>query len=133
AQVTSADLWEAVHRATGLPIVADFYTHLYPAGAVTMERRSLFDALCVVGDVLGTRWTKDNDFLLCRSTSYFWDKLKEVPNRYLQRWGEDRNAAGGLPLEDFIEMAGMTDQQIDSKPVARGIEQCWGLREWGYF
>src|SRR5205085_5994865 len=27
--VFSSDVWEAVHRATGLPIVADFYTHMY--------------------------------------------------------------------------------------------------------
>jgi hypothetical protein len=128
----SADVWEAVHQVTGLPIVADFYTHLYPLGQVTVERDTLYEALCTVGDALGVRWRKEGDFLLCRSANYFWDKLKEVPNRYLHRWAQDRNAKGGLPLEDFLEMATMTDQQLDSGPVAEGIQRAWGLPEWGW-
>jgi hypothetical protein len=109
----SSDVWEAVHRATGLPIIADFYTHLYPVGKLTVERRPLFQALCAVGDALGVRWTKDGEFLLCRSTSYYWDKLREVPNRYLQQWVRDRDANGGLPFADFLEMATMSDPQLD--------------------
>jgi hypothetical protein len=128
----SADVWEAVHRETGLPIVADFYTHLYPLNKVTVERKRLFEALCTVGDTLGSRWRREGDFLACRSGSYFWDKLKEVPNRYLQRWMHDRDANGGLPLAAFLEMAMMTDQQLDSDPVAEGIQRAWGLPEWGW-
>jgi hypothetical protein len=128
----SADAWEAIHQATGLPIVADFYTHLFPLGKLSVDQRSLFEALCTVGDALGTKWRKDGDFLLCRSTSYFWDKLKEVPNRYLQRWARDRDANSGLPLADFLEMAMMADQQLDSDPVAQGIEHYWGLPEWAW-
>jgi hypothetical protein len=130
--VSSADVWEAVHRATGLPIVADSYTRLYPVERVTLPRQPLFQALCTAGDALGARWRKDGDFLVCRSTSYFWDKLKEVPNRYLQRWARSRDVSGGLPLADFLEMGMMTDQQLDSVPVAEGIEHCWGLREWAW-
>jgi hypothetical protein len=131
AHAVSADAWEAVHQATGLPIVADFYTRLYPADKLRVEGKPLFDALCTIGDTLGARWRKDGDFLLCRSTSYFWDKLKEVPNRYLQRWGKDRDANGGLPLADVMEMAAMPDQQLDSATVSQGIEQYWKLPEWG--
>src|SRR5262249_26302996 len=40
----SADVWEAVHRATGQSIVADFYSHLYPVQAVTVSDAPLFDA-----------------------------------------------------------------------------------------
>jgi hypothetical protein len=130
ACATSADAWEAVHRATGLPIIADFYTHLFPVGKFTVDHASLFQALCQMGDAMGVRWTMDGDFLLCRSTSYFWDKLKEVPNRYLQRWARDRDANGGLPFADFLEMASMTDQQLDSAVVADGIDRYWKLHEW---
>jgi hypothetical protein len=128
----SADVWEAVHRATGLPVVADFYTRLYPMSKVTPPRQSLFESLCAVGDSLGVRWRKDDDFLLCRSTSYFWDRLKEVPNRYLQRWVKSRDANGSLPFADFLEMAAMSDQQLDSGPGGEGIEHFWGLREWAW-
>jgi hypothetical protein len=97
-----------------------------------VRQQSLFEALCTVGDALGARWRKDGDFLVCRSATFFWDKRKEVPNRYLQRWARDREAPSGLPLDDFLEMAAMTDQQLDSTAVAEGIEHCWGLREWSW-
>src|SRR5207237_1139586 len=81
--VTSADVWEEVHRRTGLPIVADFYTQLYDPPKVTVEKAALLEGLCRVGDEMGVRWKKDGGFLLARSTAYCWTKLKEVPNRDL--------------------------------------------------
>jgi hypothetical protein len=128
--VFSADVWESVHRETGLPIVADYYTRTYPLDQTTVTKRPLFDALCSVGDTLGVRWSQDSEYLLCRSTSYFWDKLKEVSNRYLQRWAQSRDANGGLPLADLLEMATMPDQQLDANRQTQAIEHCWGLPEW---
>jgi hypothetical protein len=128
--VTSADVWEAIHRESGLPIVADYYTRVYPVAALTLERASLFDALCRTGDKLGSRWKKDGPFLLCRSTSYFWNKQKEVPNRLLQRWRADRRRDGFLPFEDLMEMAALTDAQLDSRITAQGIRHCWAMPEW---
>ena len=89
---SSADVWEAVYRTTARPIVADFYSRLCPLEKLTFDRVPLFDALCAAGDMLGTRWTEDNGFLLCRSASYYWDKLKEVPNRLLTRWSTARQS-----------------------------------------
>jgi hypothetical protein len=128
--VFSPDVWEAVHRETGLPIVADCYTRMYPVKDVTVLRRPLFEALSAVGDALGVRWTKDGEFLLGRGTSYYWDKLKEVPNRFLDRWSHDRDANGALPVADFLEMATLSDQQLDSTTVAEGITHCRRLPEW---
>jgi hypothetical protein len=129
--VTTADVWEEVHARTGLPVVADSYTHLYSVAAVATEQGSTFDALCKAGDAMGVRWKKDGDFLLGRSTAYFWDKVKEVPNRLLERWKQDSVRNGGLPLEDLLEMAGLSDQQLGSNNVGLGIVHCWGLDEWG--
>ena len=42
-KVTSADVLEALHRATGLPIVADFYTRLYKPEQVSGQRQPLLD------------------------------------------------------------------------------------------
>src|SRR5206468_785654 len=105
---------------------------LTPISRVTVARQPLFEALCSVSDALGVRWRKEDDVLVCRSASYFWDKLKEVPNRYLQRWALSRDAAGGLPFGDFLEMACLTDSQLDSNAVAEGVEHWWGLREWAW-
>jgi hypothetical protein len=129
--VATADVWEALYRATGRPVIADAYSRAYPAGPVTLEKASLFDALCRAGDELGARWQKDGDFLLVRSTSFFWDKLKEVPARQLRRWQADRRRRGFLPLDDLLEMATCTDGQLDSATVGYVIGHCWGLEEWG--
>lgn len=128
--LTSADVWEEVHRKTGLPIVADFYSRLYPRPALTIEKKSVFEALCKTGDELGARWKRDGEYLLCRSTSFFWDKQKEVPNRLLERWTHDATEQGGLPFADLVEMASLSDQQLDSKRVADLVSHCWDLKEW---
>lgn len=126
----SGDVWEAIHRATGLPVVADSFSHLYPISKVTTERTSVFEALCAVSDAMGVRWRKGDDFLLGRSASYLWDERREVPNRYLIRWARDQEASGGLPVSDFLEMATMSDQQLDSDLMAQAMEQYWRLPDW---
>src|SRR5262249_44731386 len=50
AKVTSADVLEALHRATGRPIIADYYTRLYPASEVEVVETPLFDALNRLAD-----------------------------------------------------------------------------------
>ena len=127
----SGDVWEAVHHATGLPTVADCYSHVYPLASVAVKDRPLFEALNHVSGAMRARWRKDGEFLLGRSSSFFWDKVKEVPQRQLRRWQHDRNAHNGLPLDDLLEMARLRDEQLDSAPVGKVIEHCWGLDEWG--
>jgi hypothetical protein len=129
--VFTSDVWEELHRKTGLPIVADYYTRMHRLAPVTVTGKSLFEALCTVSDAMGVRWKKEGDFVLGRSTSYFWDRLKEIPNRLLHRWIADRDAHGGLPLADMLEMASLPDQQLDSVIVNEAITHCLGLRDWG--
>lgn len=127
--VTSADVWEAIHRASHMDIVADAYSRYYPAASFSCRNVPLFDALCRAGDTLGARWHKDGDYLLCRSTGFFWDKLKEVPNRFLKRWSADRGR-GPLALDDLLEMSTLSDTQLNSETSGKVIEHCWGLDEW---
>lgn len=129
--VTTADVWEEVHAKTGLPIVADSYSRLYPQGSVTLACTTVFDVLCRLGDTLGVRWKKDGDFLECRSTSFFWDRLKEVPNRYLVRWQEASRKNKGLPFADLLDMAAsLSDSQLDSITVGDAVVHCGELPEW---
>jgi hypothetical protein len=128
---TTADVWEAIHDATGLPIVADAYSREYAATDLSAKQEKLFAALCRTSDRLGCRWRKDGDYLLARSTSYFWDKLKEVPRRDLERWRDASTRPERLPLEALLEMMRLSDRQLDSEVVGRSIYHCWGLEEWG--
>jgi hypothetical protein len=129
--VTSGDVWEAVHQATGLPIVADSYLRCHRAAPLTLTDKPAFEALCDAADTMGTRWQKDGEFILVRSTGYFWDKLKEVPQRYLARWRADRARNRTLPLDDLLEMATLSDAQLDSSTIGFSVGHCWGLEEWG--
>src|SRR5262249_53186958 len=128
--VFSSDVWEAIHHATGLPIVADYYTHVYPLSGVTVTQANLFEALCQIGDAMGVRWRKDGDFLLGRSTTYYWDRPKEVPNRFLMPWQREKREGPGLSLESIEEMASLPDEALDSPTVGEAIRHCWGLEEW---
>lgn len=128
--VQSADVWEEVHRQTGLPVVADSYMKLYPAAELQADNAPLFDALCRIGDTMGVHWKMEDGFLQARSVSFFWDKQKEVPNRLLERWRHDSDANQGLPLDDVLEMASLSDEQLDSKVIGDAMVACWGLEEW---
>lgn len=129
--VDSAEVWEEVHRRSGLPIVADYYLRQYDLQQMTVERAPLFEALCRVGDRMGVRWKQDGQFLLGRSGSYFWEKLKAVPSRLVRRWQADAREPAGLPLRDLLEMASLSDAQLNSAVTAAGMRQCSGLEEWG--
>ena len=130
--VTTADVMEALHRATGLPIVADYYTRLYPLTTVTVTDKTLFDALNHLADAIRLRWQVDREknWLQFRSTSYYDDRLKEVSNRLLARWTASRQKHGTLTLDDLVEIACLSDAQLDSVEMAQGARECSGLAEW---
>ena len=129
-KANSADVLEALHRATRLPVIADFYTHLYPPEAVSVQNQPLFHALSQLADTMHMRWRKEDEWLQFRSASYFNDRLKEVPNRLLSRWATAFRAHGWLTLDDLVEIAQLTDSQLDADDMAEGARECWGLAEW---
>jgi Putative zinc-finger len=132
-KVTSAEVLETLHRATGMPIVADFFTRLYKPDAVTVRGQSLFDALNHLADAMRLRWHRDGEggWLQFRGSSYYHDRLKEVPNRLLKRWQAARREQGMLTLDDLVEIAGLPDAQLDASDMAEGAKAIWGLAEWG--
>src|SRR5262249_25282711 len=117
-RVTTADILEALHRVSGLPIVADFYTRLYPPAALAVEDQPLLEALDRLAESMGMRWNEDattrgaGGWLLFRSASFFQDRLKEVPNRLLSRWSASRREHGELTLDDLVEIAQLPDAQL---------------------
>jgi hypothetical protein len=131
--VTTAEVLEAIHQATGLPIVADYYTRLYPASSLSVQNARVFDALNRLGDTLRLRWRKEGEWLQFRSTSYFHDRLKEVPNHLLRRWAASRKQHGFLTLDDICEIVGLTGAQLDAEEMAEGARALYGLMEWDLF
>jgi RNA polymerase sigma factor (sigma-70 family) len=129
-KVTTAGTLEALHRATGLPIVADYYTRLYPAGDVSVHGLPCYQALNQLADVMHLRWARDGEWLQFRSASYYDDRVKEVPNRFLSRWAASRRQRGFLSLDELVEIAGLPDAQLDGGEMAEGARDCFGLAEW---
>jgi hypothetical protein len=127
---TTADVLEALHRATGLPVVGDFYTRLYDPASLTVKDQPLFETLNRLADAMHLRWSKDGEWLQFRSASFYDDRVKEVPNRLLSRWATSRRQHGVLSLDDLTEIAGLTDAQLDAVGMAEGAQDCWGLAEW---
>jgi hypothetical protein len=129
-KATTGDVLEALHRASGLPIVADHYTRLYVLEAVSVRHRSLFEALNLLADRMRLLWHKESRWLEFRSSSYYYDRFKEVPNRLLRRWETVRRQHGALSLDDLVEIAQLPDAQLDGAEMAEGARECWGLTEW---
>jgi hypothetical protein len=129
-RVTTADVLEAAHQATGLPIVSDYYTRLYNPEAVSIQGQPLFDALNHLADVMRMRWRWDGAWLQLRSTSYYDDRIKEVPNWLLTRWVASRRQHGTLTIDDLCEIAQLPDAQLDAVDMADGARACYGLQEW---
>jgi hypothetical protein len=133
AKVTSADVLEALHHASRLPLVADFYTRLSPAAQVSLRNATLFDALNRLSDTLRLRWSREKasgNWLQFRSVSFYDDRLKEVPHRLLARWSDSRRRHGGLPLDDLVEIAQLPNVQLNSDTMAEGARDCFDLQEW---
>jgi hypothetical protein len=156
-KVTTADVLEALHRATGLPIVADFYTRLYEPKQVSAQGQPLSVLLDQLGETMRLRWRLDGDmrplpaqqqrgaghpapgatssgaekrWLQIRSATYYHDRLKEVPNRLLSRWAAARRRQGLLPLDDLVEIAGLSDAQLNGEEMRQGAVEWWGIPEW---
>jgi RNA polymerase sigma-70 factor (ECF subfamily) len=131
-KVTTADVLEVLHKASGLPIVADYYTRLYPPSELSVRDLSLFESLNQLADRMRLRWRKDADgsWLEFRSASYYDDRLKEVPNRLLSRWSEARRQRGSLSLDEVLEIVQLSDTLLDGIEMAEGAQDCLGLAEW---
>jgi hypothetical protein len=129
-KVTSAEVLEALHRASGVPIVADYYTRLFPVSTVSCENQRLSEAVNRLADTMRLRWRKEGEWLQFRSASYFQDRLKEVPNRLLNRWAAARRRRGYLELDELLEIVSLPDPQLDASAMAEGAKERYGLEEW---
>jgi RNA polymerase sigma-70 factor, ECF subfamily len=129
-RATTADVLEALHQATGKPIISDFYSRLYKAEELSLSQQPLFDALNQLGDRMGLRWNRDGEWMQFRTATYYHDRLKEVPNRLLAGWAAARRRRGQLTLDDLVEIAQLPDAQLNGEQMAKGARECWGLLEW---
>jgi hypothetical protein len=135
AAVTTAELLEAFHRATGQDVIGDYYTRLLDPAQVwpgqTAAPAPAFDLLCKTADAARLRWERQEEWLTFRSIGFFNDRPKEVPARLLQRWSRAQAENGGaLPLRSLTEIASLSDAQLDGAAMAEGARALHGLTQW---
>ena len=128
--VTTADLLEAIHHATGKDTIGDSFTKLQAPQQVTAKNLPLFDALNTVCEPLGLQWGQERGFFQFRSASFYSDRVQEVPSRFLQRWALSRRMNRGLVATDIAEIATLRDEQLDSGFVENGVRVIQNLQEW---
>ena len=126
---TSADVLEAIYKATGKDVIGDYFTRLVPH---KVEKGSLFDVLARTCDPLRLRWDEKEGWLTFRSTDFFNMRLKEVPGRLLEKWAAIRKKNGSLSPDDLREISRLTDDQLDASSMAEGAKTLYALEEWDW-
>jgi hypothetical protein len=130
-KVTSAELLEALHHASGFPIIADYHTRLASVEPEELAGRPLLAMIQQVAGTMRLRWQfSEGDWLQFRSIWGYYEQLQEVPSRLLSRWSEWRRREGYLPLEALMEIAALPGVQRTSEAMAAGACEIWGLIEW---
>jgi RNA polymerase sigma-70 factor, ECF subfamily len=129
-KVGTDDVLEALHRATGMNLVADHYTRLYQASTVSVRDVPLHAALDQLAGAMRLRWRREEGWFQFRSITFYNDRTKEVPNRLLARWATSRRKHGFLTLDDLVEIAQLPDASLDGAEMAEGARERWGLEEW---
>jgi hypothetical protein len=121
-------LLEAIHKVSGRDVMGDYYTRLSPRETF---KGTLFDILNHYCDKTRLRWDDKDNWLSFRSTDFFNMRLKEVPDRLLEKWAKARNEKKELGVAEFLEMSRLRDDQLDASSMAEGAKALYGLEEWG--
>ena len=118
--VTLADVSEALHRSTGLEVVADAFTRARLDPALLTRQTTVGELLDLLARELDYTWSKQGRVLFLRSRARGYDRAAEVPDRVLRpllaRW-----ATAPAPTVD--DLAGLAAALTDS--------QCQGLSDSG--
>ncbi len=130
-KLTTADVLEAFHKATGRDVIGDYFTRLYdPQKLFGKGKTPTFDALNRACDATRLRWDDKDGFLTFRSTDFFNMRLKEVPNRLLDRWAAARKEKKALTESELREISRLSDFQLDASGMTEGAKILWSLDEW---
>ncbi|WP_395145926.1 hypothetical protein [Armatimonas sp.] len=127
-RIIAADALEALHKATGQDIIGDQFLRL--SAPVAVEKKSIFAALCTVGDSLRLHWGKSEGWLTFRTPDYYAARPLEIPQRLRERWAEGKRKNGSLSIHELAEMGSLPVAALDSARVAQSLIARYNLNEW---
>jgi hypothetical protein len=120
-QATVGDVAEAIHRATGLEVVADSFVAARLNPALLRGRQPLIKVLDILAEELDYTWEKRGKLLLLRDRRFYRDRPAEVPDRIIKPFRETVLRAGSLGID---ELAGFTAALSDTQ--VRSMHRYWG-------
>lgn len=128
-RITAADALEAFHKATGRDIIGDQFLRL--SSPITLEKKTLFQVLCSVGDNLKLHAGQSEGWLTFRTPDFYTARLQQVPRPMRERWAESRRKNNGkLSIHELAEMGSLPTACLDSSQVAQSMQARYGLEEW---
>jgi hypothetical protein len=114
-----SDLLPEIAGTYGVQIIADAYrTAPRVGGSLPSEPVALYALLDRLA--AGThRWENRGSMALVRSRTWFFDRPREIPLRFVRRWKELGDRYGLLPLEECIAMANtLPDIQLEPEALS---------------
>ncbi len=120
-QATLADVAGAIHRSTGLEMLADSFISARLDPSLLRGKKPLAQVLEKVGQELDYDWEKRGRLLFFRNRRYYRDRSAEVPERVLKPFREEVLREKALSLDALASLAaGLSDAQV------RGMWHYWG-------
>jgi beta-lactamase regulating signal transducer with metallopeptidase domain len=118
---TVGEIAVALHRATGLEIVADSFVRARLAPDRFQEPRSPAAILDLLAEELDYTWRKEGNTIFLRNARFYRDRSEEAPERVLAPWRQTVRRQGNATLDDLAALAvSLTEPQV------RGVHQFWG-------
>lgn len=129
--ITSADLYAALHQASGRDLIGDCYSvQLYQQGLLDVRDRPLFDALNRIGDRMRSRWSLQEGWITFRSLSWHFDRPQHIPNRLFAGWEDSRQKNGRQTVNDLMEIAQLPDDRFLPPEHMQLAVARYGLTDW---
>jgi len=97
-------------KTTKINAIADAF-HTTRIVGIKVDEKPLGEALSSLARMTGHRWWKQDEFIMLRSLTFEADRRKEPPATAVSRWIQ-RCQSGSLELDDFAEIAALSDAQI---------------------
>ncbi len=127
-KIIEADALAALHKATGQDMIGDQFLRL--SVPVSVEKKSIFQALCTVGDSLRLHWGKSEGWLTFRTPDYYVARPQQIPQRLRERWTAAKRKNGSLTIHELAEMGSLPVAALDSSHVAQSMIARYDLTEW---
>lgn len=97
---------------TNLNIVSDYFPTVPPV--LEGGEKSLGELLEEIQRVYGAAWEKSGNLLRFHDKEWFRKRTWEIPQVWIDYWSARGVRNDGLNLDDFAQIAGLRDEQIDN-------------------